>query len=99
MFMNVPGLQLCAVMLSEKYVPSAISMASAFNIAAFNISIFLGSYVGGYIISHQSLAQTPFYGFLMVLLAVFVTFYGYLLRKRKNNVGNYVMKKGLSGLS
>jgi len=73
MFMNVPGLQLYAVLLSEKYVPSAISMASALNISAFNIGIFLGSYIGGFIIRHQSLAHTPLYGFLMVMLAAIVT--------------------------
>jgi len=83
MFMNVPGLQLYAVILAEKYVPSAITMASALNIAAFNIGIFLGSYVGGIIINHQSLAQTPIYGFLMVMFAAFVTLLWLLVEKKK----------------
>lgn len=83
MFMNVPGLQLYAVILSEKYIPSAISMASALNISAFNIGIFLGSYIGGFIIRHQSLAQTPVYGFLMVMLAAVVTLL-WLLFDKKN---------------
>ncbi|WP_339259210.1 MFS transporter [Lysinibacillus sp. FSL K6-3209] len=84
MFMNVPGLQLYAVILSEKYVPTAISMASALNISAFNIGIFLGSYSGGFIIRHQSLAYTPLYGFFMVLLAAIVTLSWILFdRKRK----------------
>ncbi|KOS63171.1 MFS transporter [Lysinibacillus agricola] len=73
MFMNVPGLQLYAVQLSEKYIPSAISMASALNISAFNIGIFLGSYIGGFIIRHQSLAHTPIYGFILVMLAAMTT--------------------------
>ncbi len=73
MFMNVPGLQLYAVQLSEKYIPSAISMASALNISAFNIGIFLGSYIGGFIVRHQSLAHTPIYGFDMVMLAAATT--------------------------
>ncbi|MGE7690928.1 MFS transporter [Lysinibacillus sp. NPDC097214] len=73
MFMNVPGLQLYAVQLSEKYIPSAISMASALNISAFNIGIFLGSYIGGFIIRHQSLAHTPIYGFALVMLAAATT--------------------------
>jgi multidrug resistance protein len=38
-FMNVPGLQLYVVQLAEKYVPSAVDVASAINIAAFNIGI------------------------------------------------------------
>ncbi len=83
MFMNVPGLQLYAVQLSEKYVPSAITMASALNISAFNIGIFLGSYLGGLIIDHHSLTQTPMYGFLMVLLAAIVTLTWLLLDKNK----------------
>ncbi|MGE7091517.1 MFS transporter [Lysinibacillus sp. NPDC048646] len=83
MFMNVPGLQLYAVQLSEKYVPSAITMASALNISAFNIGIFLGSYLGGLIIDHHSLTQTPMYGFLMVLLAAFVSLTWLLLDKNK----------------
>ncbi len=73
MFMNVPGLQLYAVQLSEKYIPSAISMASALNISAFNIGIFLGSYIGGIIVRHQTLAYTPIYGFGMVMLAAATT--------------------------
>lgn len=73
MFMNVPGLQLYAVQLSEKYIPSAISMASALNISAFNIGIFLGSYIGGFIVRYQSLAHTPIYGFGMVMLAAVTT--------------------------
>ncbi|MGN4123769.1 MFS transporter [Lysinibacillus sphaericus] len=83
MFMNVPGLQLYAVQLAEKHVPSATTMASALNISAFNIGIFLGSYLGGLIIDHLSLAQTPMYGFLMVLLAAFVTLIWLLLDKNK----------------
>ncbi len=38
-FMNVPGLQLYIVQLAEKYVPSAVDVASALNIAAFIIGI------------------------------------------------------------
>jgi len=83
MFMNVPGLQLYAVQISEKYIPSAISMASALNISAFNIGIFLGSYIGGFIIRHQSLAHTPVYGFFMVMLAAIVTLLWLLFDKKK----------------
>ncbi|MEY9976852.1 MFS transporter [Lysinibacillus sp. RC79] len=83
MFMNVPGLQLYAVQLSEKYIPSAISMASALNISAFNIGIFLGSYIGGFIIRHQSLAHTPIYGFFMVMLAAATTFLWLIFDRNK----------------
>ncbi|MGE7997773.1 MFS transporter [Lysinibacillus sp. NPDC093190] len=83
MFMNVPGLQLYTVQLSEKYIPSAISMASALNISAFNIGIFLGSYIGGFIIRHQSLAHTPVYGFFMVMLAAATTFLWLIFDRNK----------------
>ncbi|GLI05436.1 hypothetical protein YDYSG_14660 [Paenibacillus tyrfis] len=49
-FINVPGLQLYIVQLGEKYVPSAIDVASALNIAAFNIGIAVGSVIGGAVI-------------------------------------------------
>ncbi|MFE3574529.1 MFS transporter [Lysinibacillus sp. NPDC059133] len=83
MFMNVPGLQLYAVQLSEKHIPSAISMASALNISAFNIGIFLGSYIGGFIVRYQSLAYTPIYGFGMVMLAAATTFLWLLFDRNK----------------
>jgi len=83
MFMNVPGLQLYAVQVSEKYIPSAISMASALNISAFNIGIFLGSYIGGFIIRHQSLAYTPIYGFGLVMLAAATTFLWLIFDRNK----------------
>ncbi|MEH6942545.1 MFS transporter [Bacillus sp. JJ722] len=83
MFMNVPGLQLYAVQLSEKYVPSAITMASALNISAFNIGIFLGSYLGGLVVRHQSLAHTPMYGFLMVMFTAGVTLVWIIFEKKQ----------------
>ncbi|MFJ7951110.1 MFS transporter [Lysinibacillus sp. NPDC096418] len=83
MFMNVPGLQLYAVQLSEKYVPTATTMASALNISAFNIGIFLGSYVGGLVVHYQSLKHTPIYGFLMVMVAAIVTFIWIISENKK----------------
>lgn len=46
-FMNVPGLQVYVVMLAERFVPGAVDVASAVNIAAFNAGIAIGSYLGG----------------------------------------------------
>lgn len=73
MFMNVPGLQLYAVQLAEKYTPNATAMASALNISAFNIGIVIGSYVGGFIVEHQALTATPIYASVLVFIAVAVT--------------------------
>ncbi len=72
-FMNVPGLQLYVVQLAEKYVPSAVDVASALNIAAFNIGIAIGSLIGGVVIDSIGLVHTPWIGGLMVLAAVVLT--------------------------
>ncbi len=72
-FMNVPGLQLYIVQLAEKYVPSAVDVASALNIAAFNIGIALGSVIGGIVIGSMGLVHTPWIGALMVILAILLT--------------------------
>jgi len=84
MFMNVPGLQLYAVQLSEKYVPAATTMASALNISAFNIGIFLGSYIGVLIVHYQSLDNTPLYGFLMVIIAASITLVWMIVENKQN---------------
>lgn len=72
-FMNVPGLQLYIVKLAEKYTPSAVDVASALNIAAFNIGIAIGSLVGGFIVDGIGLVHTPWIGGLMVAGAVILT--------------------------
>ncbi|AKG34327.1 MFS transporter [Paenibacillus durus] len=72
-FMNVPGLQLYVVQLAEKYVPSAVDVASALNIAAFNIGIAVGAFVGGIVVDTMGLVHTPWIGALMVMLAIILT--------------------------
>jgi predicted MFS family arabinose efflux permease len=72
-FMNVPGLQVLVVNLAEKYVPSAVNVASALNIAAFNVGIAIGSFVGGLIVDSIGLVHTPWIGGVMVLGAVLLT--------------------------
>lgn len=69
-FMNVPGLQLYVVELAEKYVPEDITLASAFNIAAFNIGISLGSTIGAQVTDHIGITFTPISGAIIVLLAI-----------------------------
>jgi len=71
-FMNVPGLQLYIVTVAEKEAPSAVTMASALNISAFNIGIALGSLLGGQVTAHFGLAQTPWIGIVMVILAILI---------------------------
>lgn len=72
-FMNVSGLQVYVVTLAERFVPSAVDVASAINIAAFNAGIALGSFLGGVITDSIGLIHTTWIGSLMVLFAVFFT--------------------------
>ncbi|KAB2335153.1 MFS transporter [Bacillus mesophilum] len=72
-FMNVPGLQSYVVVLAERYVPSAVDVASAVNIAAFNAGIAIGSYAGGLISDHMGLIHTGWVGGIMVLAAALLT--------------------------
>ncbi|WP_456270461.1 MFS transporter [Bacillus sp. JZ76] len=81
-FMNVPGLQVYVVMLAERFVPSAVDVASAMNIAAFNAGIALGSYLGGVITDSIGLIHTAWIGGLMVIGAVILTGWSRLMEKR-----------------
>lgn len=80
-FMNVPGLQIYVVQLAEKYVPSAVNIASALNIAAFNVGIAIGAFVGGLIVDSIGLIHTPWIGGVMVFGAVLLTFWSSVLEK------------------
>jgi multidrug resistance protein len=92
-FMNVPGLQVYVVILAERFVPSAVDVASAINIAAFNAGIAIGSYLGGVITDSIGLIHTSWIGSLMVLVAAILTGWSKALeRKDQNNCG--VRQKG-----
>lgn len=69
-FGNVPGLQVYVVQKAEEYTPSAVDVASGLNIAAFNIGIALGSIIGAQTVEHYGLAQTPWIGAVIVLVAL-----------------------------
>lgn len=84
-FMNVPGLQVYVVMLAERFVPEAVDVASAINIAAFNAGITLGSYLGGVITDSIGLINTAWIGALMVLGAVILTSWSMALEKKEQN--------------
>lgn len=81
-FMNVPGLQTYVVTLAERFVPSAVDVASAINIAAFNAGIAIGSYVGGLIADSIGLIHTAWVGGVMVVLAVLLTGWSLQLDKK-----------------
>ncbi len=81
-FMNVPGLQVYVVILAERYVPSAVDVASAINIAAFNAGIAIGSYLGGVVTDSIGLIHTTWIGALMVLAAAILTAWSRALEKK-----------------
>jgi predicted MFS family arabinose efflux permease len=81
-FMNVPGLQILVVNLAEKHVPSAVNVASALNIAAFNVGIAIGAFVGGIIVDSIGLQHTPWIGGLMVMGAVVLTAWSSAIEKK-----------------
>lgn len=73
-FANVPGLQLYVVQVAEQQLPGTEDVASAFNIASFNVGIAIGAYVGGLVVSSSlGLGATPWIGAVFVLIAIFVT--------------------------
>ncbi|WP_068621142.1 MFS transporter [Paenibacillus tuaregi] len=72
-FMNVPGLQIYVLTLAERFVPKAVDVASAMNIAAFNAGIALGAYLGGLVTDKLGLIHTTWFGALMALAAVLLT--------------------------
>ena len=80
-FMNVPGLQVHVVTLAERFVPSAVDVASAINISAFNAGIAIGSYLGGIITDSIGLIHTAWIGGLMVIGAVILTGWSRLLER------------------
>lgn len=83
-FGNVPGLQVYVVQKAEQYTPSAVDVASGFNIAAFNVGIALGSVIGGQTVEHYGLAQTPWIGALIVFIAfLLITLCGRLDKSMK----------------
>ncbi|MCG7408269.1 MFS transporter [Paenibacillus sp. ACRRX] len=85
-FMSVPGLQIYVVMLAERYAPSAVDVASAVNIAAFNAGIAIGAYMGGVVADKLGLIHTTWVGALMVLGAVLLTAWSRHLERRDNTI-------------
>lgn len=81
-FSNVPALQLYIVKMSEKYLPGTEDVASALNIAAFNVGIAIGAYVGGMIVdSDLGIEATPWVGSILVVVGFLLTLV--LYRKEK----------------
>jgi len=74
-FGNVPGLQVYVVRQAEHYTPNAVDVASGLNIAAFNLGIAGGAWLGGHIVASMGLIHTTWIGSLVVLGALALTFW------------------------
>lgn len=72
-FGNVPGLQVYVVMQARRFAPGAVDVASGLNIAAFNLGIAGGAWLGGLIVARLGLIHTTWIGALVVTAAVALT--------------------------
>jgi predicted MFS family arabinose efflux permease len=91
-FANVPGLQIYVVQLAKAVRPAAVDVASALNIAAFNLGIAAGAWIGGLVVSSElGLGATPWVGALLVAGALLLTlFSGVLDRRSSTQMGQAV---------
>ncbi len=86
-FANVPGLQIYVVELAKKHRPGAVDVASALNIAAFNLGIAIGAWVGGLVVaSPLGLGATPWVGAILVAGALGLTIWSGALDRRETLV-------------
>ncbi len=82
-FANVPGLQIYVVQLAGVVRPAAVDVASALNIAAFNLGIAAGAWVGGIVVaSSLGLGATPWVGAIFVVGALVLTLWSGALDRR-----------------
>ncbi|NBJ11195.1 MFS transporter [Microvirga arsenatis] len=82
-FANVPGLQLYVVELAKRHRPGAVDVASALNIAAFNLGIAFGAWVGGLVVaSPLGLGATPWVGAILVAVALLLTMWSSTLDRQ-----------------
>ncbi|WP_454811448.1 MFS transporter [Labrys neptuniae] len=87
-FANVPGLQLYVVQLAKAHRPAAVDVASALNIAAFNLGIALGAWIGGLVVaSPLGLGMTPLIGAALVAAALVLTLWSAALDRHPEAIG------------
>ena len=83
-FANVPGLQLYVVAMAQRHRPAAVDVASALNIAAFNLGIAAGAWIGGLVVaSPLGLGATPWVGAILVAGALGLTLASGALDRRE----------------
>ncbi|MGF6774007.1 DHA1 family inner membrane transport protein [Paraburkholderia sp. GAS199] len=72
-FGNVPALQVYVVKQAERFAPQSVNVASGMNIAAFNLGVAGGAWIGGIVVGHLGLMHTPWIGATVVLGALALT--------------------------
>jgi DHA1 family inner membrane transport protein len=85
-FATVPGLQLYVVDIAKRHRPAGVDVASALNIAAFNLGIAAGAWIGGLVVaSPLGLGSTPWVGAILVAGALGLTLVSGTLDRRERN--------------
>lgn len=95
-FGNVPGLQVYVVRQAEHYTPNAVDVASGLNIAAFNLGIAGGAWLGGHIVASMGLIYTAWIGALVVLIALALTYWSGRLDSLGTSPGNDTQESALA---
>lgn len=96
-FGNVAGLQVYVVQQAERFAPQAVDVASGLNIAAFNLGIAAGAWLGGGIVARLGLMHTPWIGAVVVLGAWALTAWSGRLDRRDPAVGGASSRAAYSG--
>lgn len=85
-FATVPGLQLYVVDMAKRHRPAGVDVASALNIAAFNLGIAAGAWIGGLVVaSPLGLGATPWVGAILVAGALGLTLVSGTLDRRERS--------------
>lgn len=95
-FGNVPGLQVYVVRQAEHYTPNAVDVASGLNIAAFNLGIAGGAWLGGHIVASMGLIHTAWIGSLVVLVALALTYWSGRLDSADTSAGKHTQKSAFA---
>ncbi len=69
----VSGIQSYVTDLGKRLAPNAVEAAGALNIASTNLGISAGSFLGGLVVTHLGLTQTPWVASLVILAALYLT--------------------------
>jgi DHA1 family inner membrane transport protein len=67
-----PVMQAGVVATAEQVAPDALATASGFNIAAFNLGISGGSFIGGQLLKQHGLLATPYASIAVAAIALLI---------------------------